>query len=56
LKKRFLRNKINGTGDSADGSNYGLSQATGSVVSRDRSTISKVGSKYSKKAFSKTDR
>ena len=55
MKKRFLRNKING-GDSEDGSNYGLSQVSGSMVSGDRQTISKVGSKYSKKAFSKTDR
>jgi hypothetical protein len=57
LKKRFLRNKLNTTGDSEDGSNYGLSKATNSIVSGERLTAaSKVGSKTSKKAFSKTDR
>jgi len=57
LKKRFLRNNLNTTGESEDGSNYGLSHASRSIVSGDQKTVSKVGSKISsKKAYSKTDR
>ena len=58
MKKRFLRNTLNTTGESEDGTNYGLSHKTKSLISAER-TVSKVGSKNSKtskKPFSKTDR
>ena len=55
LKKRFLRNNLNTTGDSENGSAYAASNVDGSIVSGARSKISKVTSKMSsRKAFSKT--